>query len=489
MVSYFEFNDGAMVPLEDDEEIHEESSEEDYVIDENAEINEYPDLEQVDNRYPGENVESCLINDRLVEESGMKKAGPQDFQILKMLGKGGYGKVFLVKKLNGHDAGSIMGMKVLRKAAIFRNRKDAIHTRAERNILVEIKHPFIVDLKYAFQTNGKLYLLLEYLPGGELFTQLETEGLIIEDQAVFYLSEIILAIQHLHSKGIIYRDLKPENVMLDSQGHVKLTDFGLCKEHVEPTDVTHTFCGTIEYMAPEVLLRSGHGKAVDWWSLGALMYDMLTGSPPFTSNNRKHTIEKILRNKIVIPHFLTPNARDLVRRLLKRQVSARLGSGPDGAEAIKRHPYFAGINWDDVYNKKYKAPFVPSLQGPTDVSMFDRRFTSVTPVDSPVDPVHGSESFRNIFQGFSYVEPTIFPRQVEDPYDHRDNRRNNRRLNDLYDLDQFGSPNASSRSVLIQRPARFGLRQNQPGPSHMQMVPDEELMDYAGAPPPRRSFR
>ncbi|NWV70091.1 KS6B2 kinase, partial [Malurus elegans] len=206
------------------------------------------------------------------------------------------------------------------------------HTRAERNILEAVKHPFIVDLIYAFQTGGKLYLILECLSGGELFMQLEREGIFLEDTACFYLSEITLALGHLHSHGIIYRDLKPENIMLNSQGHIKLTDFGLCKESIHDGAVTHTFCGTIEYMAPEILVRSGHNRAVDWWSLGALMYDMLTGSaspapapfspgtggdprPPFTAENRKKTIDKILKGKLVLPPYLTPDARDLLKKV------------------------------------------------------------------------------------------------------------------------------------------------------------------------------
>ncbi|NXK68651.1 KS6B2 kinase, partial [Sylvietta virens] len=234
------------------------------------------------------------------------------------------------------------------------NAKDTAHTRAERNILEAVKHPFIVDLIYAFQTGGKLYLILECLSGGELFMQLEREGIFLEDTACFYLSEITLALGHLHSHGIIYRDLKPENIMLNSQGHIKLTDFGLCKESIHDGAVTHTFCGTIEYMAPEILVRSGHNRAVDWWSLGALMYDMLTGSasptaapsslgigrgawggrpraflallalhgpprcrpqPPFTAENRKKTIDKILKGKLVLPPYLTPDARDLLKKV------------------------------------------------------------------------------------------------------------------------------------------------------------------------------
>ncbi|KAL9701639.1 hypothetical protein quinque_005080 [Culex quinquefasciatus] len=179
---------------------------------------------------------------------GRIKLGPQDFELKKVLGKGGYGKVFQVRKTTGADANAYFAMKVLKKASIVRNQKDTAHTRAERNILEAVRHPFIVELVYAFQTGGKLYLILEYLSGGELFMHLEREGIFLEDTTCFYLCEIILALEHLHNLGIIYRDLKPENVLLDAQGHVKLTDFGLCKEHIQEGIVTHTFCGTIEYM-------------------------------------------------------------------------------------------------------------------------------------------------------------------------------------------------------------------------------------------------
>ncbi|GLD69429.1 ribosomal protein S6 kinase beta-2-like protein [Lates japonicus] len=209
-----------------------------------------------------------------------ERVGPDCFELLTVLGKGAYGKVFQVRKVQGAQMGKIFAMKVLKKAKIVCNAKDTAHTRAEREILETVRHPFIVDLLYAFQTGGKLYLILECLSGGELFMQLEKEGIFMEDTACFYLGEITLALGHLHSNGIIYRDLKPENIMLNHQGHIKLTDFGLCKESIHDGTVTHTFCGTIEYMAPEILTRSGHNRAVDWWSLGALMYDMMTGSRP-----------------------------------------------------------------------------------------------------------------------------------------------------------------------------------------------------------------
>uniref|UniRef100_A0A5K3ETW2 non-specific serine/threonine protein kinase n=2 Tax=Mesocestoides corti TaxID=53468 RepID=A0A5K3ETW2_MESCO len=359
---------------------------------------------------------------------GQPKVRPQDFNLLKVLGKGGYGKVFLARKNTGVDTGQIFAMKVLKKASIVRSAKDTAHTKTERNILEMIKHPFLVQLHYAFQTPGKLYLVLEFLAGGELFTQLEKEGVFMEDQAIFYLSEIILAIGHLHKMGIVYRDLKPENILLDTEGHVKLTDFGLSKERVD-RDLTHTFCGTIEYMAPEILLRQGHGKAVDWWSLGTLMYDMLSGGPPFSGEDRKKTMESVLRGRFTLAPYLTREAKDLLKGLLKKSVSERLGSGPTDAEEIKRHPFFQAVNWDQVYARQLEPPFKPSLTSETDVSRFDPQFTNENPVESPDDGVPISASECDVFDGFTYVDPKVHISMVRDPwaFDGSSNIRRRRR--------------------------------------------------------------
>uniref|UniRef100_A0A8C9WIR8 Ribosomal protein S6 kinase n=1 Tax=Scleropages formosus TaxID=113540 RepID=A0A8C9WIR8_SCLFO len=343
---------------------------------------------------------------------GTESIRPDCFELLRVLGKGGYGKVFQVRKVTGAASGKIFAMKVLKKAMIIRNAKDTAHTKAERSILEEVKHPFIVDLIYAFQTGGKLYLILEYLSGGELFMQLEREGIFMEDTACFYLAEISMALGHLHQNGIIYRDLKPENIMLNSQGHVKLTDFGLCKESIHDGTVTHTFCGTIEYMAPEILMRSGHNRAVDWWSLGALMYDMLTGAPPFTGENRKKTIDKILKGKLNLPPYLTQEARDLLKKLLKRNASSRLGAGPGDASEVQSHLFFRLINWEDLLARKVEPPFKPMLQSADDVSQFDSKFTSQTPVDSPDDATL-SESANQVFLGFTYVAPSVLENMKE----------------------------------------------------------------------------
>ncbi|XP_043283406.1 ribosomal protein S6 kinase beta-1-like [Venturia canescens] len=390
------------IELHDVDSVNREESDDDVI--EIGEI-EYDTNPNVNEIIEADGVEAVPISEQNVNR-GRERAGPEDFELCKVIGKGGYGKVFQVRKVTGNDAGTIFAMKVLRKASIIRNQKDTAHTKAERNILEAVKHPFIVDLMYAFQTGGKLYLILEYMCGGELFRHLNDEGIFLEETACFYLSEIILALQHLHLQGIIYRDLKPENILLDAEGHIKLTDFGLCKEHIQEGSVTHTFCGTIEYMAPEILTRSGHGKAVDWWSLGTLMYDMLTGSPPFTSNNRKRTIEKILMCKLNLPPYLTSDARDLIRKLLKRQVAQRLGSASSDAEQIKNHAFFKHINWQDVISRKLEPPFKPTLTSEDDVSQFDKKFTASSPVDSPPEYTL-SESANLIFQGFTYVAPSI----------------------------------------------------------------------------------
>ncbi|XP_023242784.1 ribosomal protein S6 kinase beta-1-like [Centruroides sculpturatus] len=388
--------------LHEADNVRDEGSDDDAIDVDDQKMNGEPDVNLILNC---DDIEKVQLSE-LTVNPGQEKTSPKDFELLKVLGKGGYGKVFQVRKITGKDKGNIFAMKVLKKATIVRNQKDTAHTKAERNILEAVKHPFIVDLIYAFQTGGKLYLILEYLSGGELFMHLEREGIFLEDTACFYLSEIVLALEHLHQEGIIYRDLKPENILLDAQGHVKLTDFGLCKESIQEGTMTHTFCGTIEYMAPEILTRSGHGKAVDWWSLGALMYDMLTGAPPFTAENRKKTIEKILKCKLNLPPYLTPDARDLIRKLLKRQVNVRLGSSPENGQAIKCHPFFKHVNWDDVLARRVEPPIKPQLSGEDDVSQFDTKFTKQPAVDSP-DDSHLSESANQVFVGFTYVAPSV----------------------------------------------------------------------------------
>jgi len=348
-------------------------------------------------------------NQTLVDlgKQNINKLNLDDFEIKRVLGVGGFGKVFQVKKLEGSDKGKIYAMKVLKKAVIVRNKETKtldreinLHAKLERDVLEAVKHPFIVQLIYAFQAANKVYLILEYLSGGELFMQLQKERMLMEDTAIFYLSQIVLALEHLHTNGIIYRDLKPENIMLDREGHVKLTDFGCVKESASD-EINYTFCGTVEYMAPEILNRSGrHGKEVDWWSLGILVHDMLVGSPPFTGNNRKIITERVLKGKLQLKKYLTPDAKDILTKLLKLKIENRLGFGPEDAKGIKSHRFFSAVKWDDVINRRTEPPFKPVLRSEDDFSNFDEVFTMKPPFDSPPGSI--SDSVSELFIGFSY---------------------------------------------------------------------------------------
>uniref|UniRef100_A0A8C2D5U7 non-specific serine/threonine protein kinase n=1 Tax=Cyprinus carpio TaxID=7962 RepID=A0A8C2D5U7_CYPCA len=336
-------------------------------------------------------------------KEGFEKADPSQFELLKVLGQGSYGKVFLVRKIRGSDTGQLYAMKVLKKATL--KVRDRVRSKMERDILAEVNHPFIVKLHYAFQTEGKLYLILDFLRGGDLFTRLSKEVMFTEEDVKFYLAELALALDHLHSLGIIYRDLKPENILLDEEGHIKVTDFGLSKEAIDHDKRAYSFCGTIEYMAPEVVNRRGHTQSADWWSFGILMFEMLTGSLPFQGKDRKETMALILKAKLGMPQFLSPEVQSLLRALFKRNPSNRLGAGPDGVEEIKRHIFFATVDWNKLYRREIKPPFKPAVGRPEDTFHFDPEFTSRTPTDSPGVPP--SANAHQLFRGFSFVASNL----------------------------------------------------------------------------------
>uniref|UniRef100_A0A8C3FFV6 non-specific serine/threonine protein kinase n=1 Tax=Chrysemys picta bellii TaxID=8478 RepID=A0A8C3FFV6_CHRPI len=343
------------------------------------------------------NIKEIAITHHVKE--GHEKADPSQFELLKVLGQGSFGKVFLVKKISGSDARQLYAMKVLKKATL--KVRDRVRTKMERDILVEVNHPFIVKLHYAFQTEGKLYLILDFLRGGDLFTRLSKEVMFTEEDVKFYLAELALALDHLHSLGIIYRDLKPENILLDEEGHIKLTDFGLSKESIDHEKKAYSFCGTVEYMAPEVVNRRGHTQSADWWSFGVLMFEMLTGTLPFQGKDRKETMTMILKAKLGMPQFLSPEAQSLLRMLFKRNPANRLGAGPDGVEEIKRHFFFSTIDWNKLYRREIHPPFKPATGRPEDTFYFDPEFTAKTPKDSPGIPP--SANAHQLFRGFSFV--------------------------------------------------------------------------------------
>ncbi|KAM7135269.1 ribosomal protein S6 kinase alpha-2 isoform 1-T1 [Molossus nigricans] len=336
-------------------------------------------------------------------KEGFEKADPSHFELLKVLGQGSYGKVFLVRKVTGSDAGQLYAMKVLKKATL--KVRDRVRSKMERDILAEVNHPFIVKLHYAFQTEGKLYLILDFLRGGDLFTRLSKEVMFTEEDVKFYLAELALALDHLHGLGIIYRDLKPENILLDEEGHIKITDFGLSKEAIDHDKRAYSFCGTIEYMAPEVVNRRGHTQSADWWSFGVLMFEMLTGSLPFQGKDRKETMALILKAKLGMPQFLSGEAQSLLRALFKRNPCNRLGAGSDGVEETKRHPFFSTIDWNKLYRKEVKPPFKPAVGRPEDTFHFDPEFTARTPTDSPGVPP--SANSHHLFRGFSFVASSL----------------------------------------------------------------------------------
>jgi protein-serine/threonine kinase len=324
-----------------------------------------------------------------------------DFQLLKVLGKGSYGKVMLVKKATNGVAGeTVFAMKMLRKDHILK-RNQVEHTRSERNVLEATAHPFIVSLHYAFQTPKKLYVVLEYCAGGELFFHLSQAGRFSQGRCRFYACEICLGIAYLHGLNIIYRDLKPENLLLDAEGHAKITDFGLSKEGIEDNISAKTVCGTPEYLAPEILRRQGHGKAVDWYSFGALIYEMLTGLPPFYTKDREKLFERIKRGELTYPSYITPEAQSLLKGLISRDPDKRLGGGPGGGEEVKTTAFFAGVNWEDVYQRKITPPFKPSLSSDGDVKYFDKEFLNMPVVNS-----EAREDGREVkhFEGFTYAD-------------------------------------------------------------------------------------
>ena len=297
-----------------------------------------------------DNIHAQLNLNSIEEE----RITPSSFICLAQLGKGSFGEVYLVQKINTQEK---FAMKVLRKERIMGQNllKYAI---AERNVLSLSNHPFIVKLNFAFQTSSKLFLILEYCPNGDLAKHLLFEKRFTEERAKFYICEVLLALENLHQRDIIFRDLKPDNVVLDEDGNCKLTDFGLSKEGVNENQYAKSFCGSIAYLAPEMLKKQGHGKAVDWYLLGVLFYEMLVGITPFFTTRKEDIFHNIEFGELKIPEFVSEGAASLLRGLLQKDPNKRLGGSIKDAQEIKEHPYFKDVNWDDVYNKRIQPPAV-----------------------------------------------------------------------------------------------------------------------------------
>jgi len=315
--------------------------------------------------------------DTRTEDNVHRKMTAADFDTITCLGKGTFGTVHLVKQV---ATGRLFAQKQFRKASLTVQKRLVEQTKTERAILESInRHPFVVKLYYAFQDREKLYLILEYAQGGELFTHLATERMFPEVTAAFYMAEMVLALDHLHhTVGVLYRDLKPENCLLDAEGHLLLTDFGLSKVAVDGHTRSNSFCGTVEYMAPEVILGHHYGHAVDWWSFGVLGFDLLTGSSPFCGPNHAKTQEKILRQKLVLPYFLSPDAKDLLTRLLRKEPSKRLGATmPKDLATIKKHRFFRNVRWGQLERRECEPPIRPVVTDPELAENFSSEFTGL----------------------------------------------------------------------------------------------------------------
>ena len=330
------------------------------------------------------------------------KHSVDDFVIIRVLGKGAFGKVMLVRfKVDQ----KVYAMKALSKATLL-ERNEVAHTRTERMALESTHHPYLVHLKFAFQSPQKLFLVMDYCNGGELFYHLKQSGCFEEPRAQLYAAQICSALHHLHGAGIIYRDLKPENVLLDHEGHVRITDFGLAKDAMDLNAKTHTFCGTPDYLAPEVIKGSGHGRGVDWWSLGTMIYEMLGGLPPFYAENFNVMYDRILHAPLEfrpLERFQAP-ATALIAAMLQKDPALRLGSSERDGEDIKAHEWFANIDWAKLDRREILPSFKPSVQSETDTSNFDEEFTSsaIESVRADSERVNETLGKGNEFEGFSY---------------------------------------------------------------------------------------
>ena len=339
--------------------------------------------------------EYAFIEERTVQE----KVKLEDFKLLKVIGRGGYGKVCQVQK---KDDGSIFAMKIISKASIVKE-KDLIHTREEQRILAEIRHPFLLNLQYSFQTPEKLYLVMDYVNGGELFFHLSQEGFFSEERSKFYLAELILALDHLHSKNILYRDLKPENVLLSAEGHVRLCDFGLAKT---TTQSTRTICGTAEYLAPEILKDQGYGPPCDNWACGVLLYEFVTGAPPFVAKEGEGQVSLfraiLYSDPPLDPALWSDNASDFLLKMMAKNPDERLGTG--GVEEIQNHPFFAGYDWDALLRLEVEPPFKPDVEDETSTANVDEEFLAMPITETFVDESELSSLVQgSAFDNFTYV--------------------------------------------------------------------------------------
>lgn len=335
----------------------------------------------------------------------------EDYEFLKVIGKGSFGKVFMARR---KDTGEVVAMKVLSKQHI-QIREEVQHTLSESMVLRTLRHPFLVELRCAFQTKDRLAFVMEYISGGELFFHLSRDRRFAEPRARFYAAEMVLALQYLHGRGIIYRDMKLENLMLDRSGHVKLCDFGLAKPLQAGS--TRTFCGTPQYLAPEVLIQGGeYGRAVDWWGLGVVLYEMLSGHLPFRHEEDTALFQMIMKSEVRFPRYFSEASMDLLFHLLRKDPAKRLGSGPRDAYEVREHIFFSDVDWAATFERRVPAPFVPEVKEETDVSNFEQEFTGESIKLTPPDKrsIFKRDKLRLPSADFSAFTYTPSSRSTED---------------------------------------------------------------------------
>ncbi|KAI4884758.1 hypothetical protein NFI96_012974, partial [Prochilodus magdalenae] len=332
--------------------------------------------------------------------------GMEDFTFLQVLGKGSFGKVMLAR-LNSTD--HVFAIKVLKKDIILQD-DDVECTMTEKRVLsLACSHPYLTQLFCCFQNPERLFFVMEFVNGGDLMFHIQKSRKFEENRARFYTAEITSALIFLHSKGIIYRDLKLDNVLLDKDGHCKLADFGMCKEGIFEGAATGTFCGTPDYIAPEILQEMLYGPSVDWWALGVLLYEMLSGHAPFEAENEDDLFECILNEEIIYASWLSASAVDILKAFLTKNPSRRLGCvATDGGEnAIISHAFFSTIDWDKLNQRELEPPFKPRIKTPEDVNNFDPDFTQedavLTPIEDPLIPSINQDEFQN----FSFTSPEL----------------------------------------------------------------------------------
>jgi serum/glucocorticoid-regulated kinase 2 len=357
------------------------------------------------------NLKASTISNNILNASDYsfitKETNKHDFDIIKTLGRGSFGKVLLVKYKLDHK---LYAMKILKKD-IIKKTNQVFHTKTEREILERMDNPFIVRLQFAFQTPEKLYLITDFMQGGELFYHLRRETRFNETKTKIYSAEIILALEYLHKNKIIYRDLKPENILLDNEGHIKLTDFGLSKLCINTeSNKAFTICGTPEYLAPEILIGNGYDKTVDWWSLGVLVYEMLNGMSPFKFRKDRNLDINNYKKPIEIPPYFSHEARSFVTDLLQVNPKYRLGYGSNDAESLKSHDFFKGVDWQQIHLKKTNVPLKPVLASEEDLRYFDKMFTNEIPKDSPALERTNLNEHQDDYERFTYVNEDKYVR-------------------------------------------------------------------------------